>query len=91
MLKIAELLIYIYIFNAIFSGLFDEEKGGKHIYLKQKYIVTSAVKKIISKIKVFVYIIYVYIYFAYINTHTYIYIFQKNMLCLYIKYINIDM
>ncbi len=28
----------------------------------------------------------VYIY-VYINIHTYMYIFQKNMLCLYIKYI----
>ncbi len=89
MLKIAELLIYIYIFNAIFSGLFDEEKGGKHIYLKQKYIVTSAVKKINHiQNKSFclhnIWVWAVYIYFAYINTHTHIYIFQKNMLCLYI-------
>ncbi len=52
-------------------------------------VIFSAVKRLIaSKIKVFVYIIYVhYVYLLCIYKFTHMHVFQKNMLCLYIKYI----
>ncbi len=59
------------------------------------YIIISAAKRLITinRIQTKSFCLHnicmcaVYIYYVYINTHTCMYIFQKNMLCLYIKYI----
>ncbi len=65
-----------------YTNVQDEKKW---IIVSPHRFVTSAVTRLIAKIKDLVYIVCVYIYYAYINTHTCMYIFMKNML--YIKYI----
>ncbi len=86
--KIRIFNIYLLILINSFFNLCNSIEMFK---ILKKMINISAVKRLIaSKIKVCLHNICmcaVYIYYAYINTHTRMYIFQKNMLCLYIKYI----
>ncbi len=72
--------------------------GGVHKHIFKKYMKKkSAVKWFIAinriQNKSFclhnICVCTVYIYYVYINTNTTMYIFKKNILCLYIKYINV--